>query len=304
MRWPTVSLGEICIVDWGNTSLTKSSYVDDGEYLAVSATGGDGRIGHCEHKALTPVISAIGAQCGKLFLPREDFTAIKNTITLTPINHKQSQEACCPVFLYHLLSSVQLPRRGAGQPFISKGDLQEFKITLPPLEEQRRIAAILDKANQLRQLSRGNLQTLDALVKKVFSDMFGDPISNERDWNSGCIGDFIAKFETGKSLGSGEGDVSDSLRIIKVSAVSSGDFKPEESKPAPKGYVPPPNHFVQEGDLLFCRANTDMLIGEVAYVGHGVQDLLLSDSTRSELGTRQWPKCKPVHPTEGAEMQR
>ena len=151
------------------------------------------------------------------------------------------------------------------------------EIPLPPLKEQRRIAAILDKANQLRQLSQANLQSLDDLLRKVFSDMFGDPVANERGWNSGCIGDFVAQFETGKSLGSGDGDVSDSLRIIRVSAVSSGSFKPEESKPAPKGYVPRENYFVKEGDLLFCRANTDMLIGEVAYVGQGVRDLLLSD---------------------------
>ena len=166
---------------------------------------------------------------------------------------------------------------GASYPAISDSIIHASEIPLPPLEEQRRIAAILDKANRLRQLSQANLQSLDDLERKVFSDMFGDPVDNERSWNSGCIGDFVAKYETGKSLGPGEGDVNDSLRIIRVSAVSSGNYKPEESKPAPKGYVPPPNHFVQEGDLLFCRANTDILIGEVAYVGHGVRDLLLSD---------------------------
>ena len=165
------------------------------------------------------------------------------------------------------------------------------EIPLPPLEEQRRIAAILDKANQLRQLNQANLQSLGDLARKVFSDMFGDPVDNERGWNSGCIGDFVAQFETGKSLGSGDGDVSDSLRIIRVSAVSSGSFKPEESKPAPKGYVPRENHFVQEGDLLFCRANTDMLIGEVAYVGQGVRDLLLSD----KIWRFCWPNKSKSH---------
>jgi type I restriction enzyme S subunit len=166
---------------------------------------------------------------------------------------------------------------GGAQPNISQEIIKNTVLPLPPLEEQRRIAAILDKANQLRQLSQGNLQSLGDLLRKVFSDMFGDPVANERGWNSGCIGDFVAQFETGKSLGSGDGDASDSLRIIRVSAVSSGSFKPEESKPAPKGYVPRENYFVKEGDLLFCRANTDMLIGEVAYVGQGVRDLLLSD---------------------------
>ena len=180
---------------------------------------------------------------------------------------------------------------GGAQPNISQEIIKNTVLPLPPLEEQRRIAAILDKANQLRQLSQGNLQSLGDLLRKVFSDMFGDPVANERGWNSGCIGDFVAQFETGKSLGSGDGDASDSLRIIRVSAVSSGSFKPEESKPAPKGYVPRENYFVKEGDLLFCRANTDMLIGEVAYVGQGVRDLLLSD----KIWRFCWPNNSKSH---------
>jgi type I restriction enzyme S subunit len=187
-------------------------------------------------------------------------------------------------FLYHWFVSpqTQAKLRSYSNKTTNISNLDHSRtlateIPLPPLEEQRRIAAILDKANQLRQLSHANLQSLDDLVRKVFSNMFGDPVDNERGWNSGCIGDFVAQFETGKSLGSGDGDVSDSLRIIRVSAVSSGNFKPEESKLAPKSYIPREHHFVQEGDLLFCRANTDMLIGEVAYVGQGVRDLLLSD---------------------------
>jgi type I restriction enzyme S subunit len=184
MSWPKVALSEICIVDWGNTSLTKSSYVAGGDYLAVSATGGDGRIDHWEHKAMTPVISAIGAQCGKLFLPKEDFTAIKNTITLTPIDDSRNQEACCPIYLYYLLSSMQLPRRGAGQPFISKGDLEKFKIPLPPLEEQRRIAAILDKAGNLRQHANGQLCQAKDLLASLFIETIGDPHQNPRDWST------------------------------------------------------------------------------------------------------------------------
>ena len=77
-------LGEICTIDWGNTALTKKAYIENGKYLAVSATGGDGKINHFEHEADVCVLSAIGAQCGKMFYPGQRFTAIKNTITLTP----------------------------------------------------------------------------------------------------------------------------------------------------------------------------------------------------------------------------
>lgn len=133
-NWELVEIGSVCKVDWGNTKLTKKAYVEGGKYLAVSATGGDGRIDHAEHAANTPVLSAIGANCGRMFFPGEAFTAIKNTITLTP-NH----ELISSDFLFHLMQSVQLPIRGAGQPFISKGDIQKFLISLPPPDEQTRI---------------------------------------------------------------------------------------------------------------------------------------------------------------------
>ena len=81
--WQRVKLGDVAIIDWGNTDLTKSAFVDGGKFLGVSAAGFDGRIDHAEHSAFTPVLSAIGAKCGRMFMPEEDFTAIKNTITLT-----------------------------------------------------------------------------------------------------------------------------------------------------------------------------------------------------------------------------
>lgn len=61
IEWQSVTLKDLCVVDWGNTNLTKSAYVDGGEFLAVSAAGCDGCIGHFEHLKHTPVLSAIGA---------------------------------------------------------------------------------------------------------------------------------------------------------------------------------------------------------------------------------------------------
>jgi type I restriction enzyme S subunit len=142
MSWRELSLKEICNVDWGNTKLTKSSYVNNGKFLAVSAAGADGLINHYEHEANVPVLSAIGAQCGRMFYPGARFTAIKNTITLTP-----KEELADGKFLYYLLTHVELPQRGAGQPFISKGDIEAFRVSIPEnLDEQREIAAKLDSA--------------------------------------------------------------------------------------------------------------------------------------------------------------
>ncbi|HRW65427.1 MAG TPA: restriction endonuclease subunit S [Candidatus Competibacter sp.] len=137
-HWAELSISELATVDWGNTSLTKASYVEEGGFLAVSAAGCDGRIGHAEHQAHTPVLSAIGARCGRMFMPDEDFTAIKNTITLSP-----RQDRCDSYFLFYLMSAVDLPKRGAGQPFISKGDIQKFAVRVPSLDEQCRLAKTL-----------------------------------------------------------------------------------------------------------------------------------------------------------------
>ena len=151
--WQTKTLGEICTVDWGNTDLTKSAYVEGGKYLAVSAAGCDGRIEHKEHEKYTPVLSAIGAQCGRMFLPDEDFTAIKNTITLTP-----RDGTCTGRFLYQLLTHVELPKRGAAQPFISKGDIQSFQVPVPPLTEQQRIVGLLDEAFEGLATAKANAE--------------------------------------------------------------------------------------------------------------------------------------------------
>ncbi len=170
--WVERKLGEICIVDWGNTDLTKKSYVEGGAFLAVSAAGCDGRIGHKEHSKHTPVLSAIGAQCGRMFLPDEDFTAIKNTITLTP-----REGLCTGRFLYRLLTHVELPKRGAAQPFIAKGDIQAFSVSMPEsLSAQTEIEAALAglhaETHRLTRLYEQKLAALAALKQSFLHQAF------------------------------------------------------------------------------------------------------------------------------------
>jgi type I restriction enzyme S subunit len=134
-----VTLADICNIDWGNSNLTKKSYRENGDYLALSAAGPDGRIEHAEHKAFTPVLSAIGARCGRMFLPEEDFTAIKNTIVLTP-----KSESASGKYIYFLFEHLSLPIRGAAQPFIAKGDIEKFEVAIPSLSKQDKIVSILE----------------------------------------------------------------------------------------------------------------------------------------------------------------
>lgn len=71
---------------------------------------------------------------------------------------------------------------GGAQPNISQEKIKKILIPLPPLDEQKRIAAILDKADQLRQKRRQTIALLDSLTQSIFLEMFGDPISNPKGW--------------------------------------------------------------------------------------------------------------------------
>lgn len=171
----TLKLKDICEIDWGNTSLTKKAYEVDGEYLAVSATGADGKISHYEHEDDVCVLSAIGAQCGKMFFPQQRFTAIKNTITLTP-----KRELVNSKYLYHLFTHIKLPKRGAAQPFISKGDIEKFELPhLPSLAEQERIVAKLDAAfaeiDEAVAVTTKNIETVEFLFQKSLDKIFCNP---------------------------------------------------------------------------------------------------------------------------------
>ena len=57
-----------------------------------------------------------------------------------------------------------------------------MEIPLPPLEEQKRIAAILDKADALRRKRQQAIDLTDRLLRSIFLDMFGDPVTNPKGW--------------------------------------------------------------------------------------------------------------------------
>jgi type I restriction enzyme, S subunit len=91
-------------------------------------------------------------------------------------------------FLVHCLNSSACRHQIAGfaigttRSRISRSNLAKVKIPLPPMPQQRRIAAILDKADALRASRRKALAEIDKLTQSIFLDMFGDPVTNPRGW--------------------------------------------------------------------------------------------------------------------------
>ena len=103
---------------------------------------------------------------------------------LHPAPEKVSSE-----WLYYLTSWDEFRKQcarnmtgSAGQKRVPKSYLEHYKVYLPPLDEQRRIAAVLDKVSDLIAKRREQLDKLDELVKARFVEMFGDPVLNPMDW--------------------------------------------------------------------------------------------------------------------------
>ncbi|NPC97854.1 restriction endonuclease subunit S [Nocardioides sp. zg-DK7169] len=151
--------------------------------------------------------------------------------------------------------------------------LESIRIPLPPLDEQRRIAAILDQADALRAKRRKALAHLDELPLAIFLEMFGSP---DEVVDRVPFGE-VARLSGGRNLVAADAGLQSPYRVLKISAVTTGHFKPHESKPLPADYVPPASHLVRRGDLLMSRANTTELVGAVALVHDAPGNLALPD---------------------------
>lgn len=138
--WLLVSLDKLGKVEWGNTSITKKSYVEKG-VVAFSATGPDGFLPEAEWFGPGIVVSAIGANCGKCFYADGEWATIKNTIVF-----QSNEEFVLSKFLYYQLDGQRnWYISGSGQPFITLKTAREKEVVLPPLNEQKRIVAKIEE---------------------------------------------------------------------------------------------------------------------------------------------------------------
>jgi len=98
-------------------------------------------------------------------------------------------------FAFHYISALPLPT-DAGYSRHFKF-LKRTWFPLPPLPEQRRIAAILDKADAVRRKRQQTLDLADQFLRSAFLDMFGDPVTNPKGWPRITIGYLHPYIESG-----------------------------------------------------------------------------------------------------------
>ena len=150
---------------------------------------------------------------------------------------------------------------GNGATFkeVSKEVISRVEIPLPPLAEQKRIAAILDKADAIRRKRQAAIKLADDFLRATFLDMFGDPVSNPKGWEVKHLGglcerlhqgvntaaDKVEYMEKGFPIIQSRNFTNGQLDFNGVKFVSGDDFKKYRDKYAPK-----------KGDLLFSNIGT------------------------------------------------
>ena len=103
----------------------------------------------------------------------------------------------CPRYLFYysqtktFVSHLSRVATGASYPAVTDSDVLEMPIPLPPLSEQKRIAGLLEKADQLRRSRRCALELSDTFLPAAFLELFGDPIKNSAGFRTEQLEDLI-----------------------------------------------------------------------------------------------------------------
>lgn len=170
-------------------------------------------------------------------------------------------------FLYHFLQKeldkIHATTDVVTVKHLSVKKIQDIKIRLPSLKEQKRIAAILDKADGIRQKREQAIKLADDFLRAKFLDMFGTPANNIHRFPKGTIRDLVDSVNYGTSakasIDSGEYPI---LRMGNITYQGGWDFT--DLKYLDLSVKEKDKFLVKEGDLLFNRTNSKELVGKTA----------------------------------------
>ncbi|MEZ8065360.1 restriction endonuclease subunit S [Vibrio sp. FF145] len=153
--------------------------------------------------------------------------------------------------------SEEIIRQGKGATVkgITVDVLKNLQIPLPPLETQKQIAAVLEKADQLRKDCQQMERELNGLAQSVFIDMFGDPVTNPKGWETESL-DTIAKVQIGP-FGSQlhkEDYIADGIPLINPTHIVKGQIVPDMNLTlTPEKFETLPNYHLETGDIIMGR---------------------------------------------------
>ncbi|AOI28602.1 hypothetical protein BFQ28_01615 [Citrobacter freundii] len=257
MSWPMVKLHDICRPKQWKT-IAASSLLESG-YPVYGANGKIGFYSKFTHEFPTLMITCRGATCGNVHISEPMAYINGNAMALDGID--RSKVDIKYLYYFFLKRGFDDVISGSAQPQITGQGLTKVEIPLPPLLEQKRIAAILDKANDIRQKREQAIKLADDFLRATFLAMFGDPVENPKRWDVASLLEY-GSFKNGMNFTKGE-----SGSVLKCLGV--GNFKSlatitcmDNIDEIELNTLPSDDYLLKDGDIVFVRSN-----GNKALVG-------------------------------------
>lgn len=189
-----------------------------------------------------------------------------------------------------------LERLAGGSTFkeVSPQSVRSLDLLLPPLPEQRAIAAVLDTVDDTIERTEAVIAATEELRRALLHELLTRGVPGMHSewkhvpglgtvpacWEVTTLGECLDGIEAGRSpLAESRSARDGEWGVLKVSSVSWGDFRPQENKALIAGTQPEPRFEVRPGDVLLSRANTPDLVGRAVLVKTTPPKLLLSDKT-------------------------
>ena len=270
-------LGDICTINMGQ-SPASSSYNDKNDGLPFFQ-------GNADFGELYPTVRVWCSQPSKVANKKNILISVRAPIGALNIADCEccigrgiaaltvDENACFQKYLWHALHSKvdELNSKGTGSTFkaINKRILEETEIPLPPLDEQRKIAAVLDKISDLIAKRRRQLDKLDELVKSRFVEMFGDPEKNPYGWECTVLANLMS-IKPQNGLYKPQTDYvqgNNGVPILRIDAFYNGkvkDFRALKRLMCSKKEIE--RYELHENDIVINRVNSVEYLGKCAHI--------------------------------------
>ena len=179
-------------------------------------------------------------------------------------------------FLPNALKEIEAKTPFVTVKHLSIKQLRDIEIPLPPLQEQKRIAYILDKADALREKRRQTMAKLDELLQSIFLDMFGDPVTNPKNWDIVEFGTLLSdELRNGQSP-SKKGTIA--AKVLTLTAITKSFYDAMHVKEAFFDTIPK-TKLVDKRDFLICRGNGNLnLVGRAKFPDKDLNDVFFPDT--------------------------
>jgi type I restriction enzyme S subunit len=182
MTFEKVKWGEVLSIKNGrNQKAVENPY---GQYPIYGSGGVMGYADDYLCEAGTTIIGRKGSINNPIFV-KEKFWNVDTAFGL------QAGKSLDEKYLYYFCKTYNFLKHNKATtlPSLTKADLLNIKIPLPPLATQKKIAAILDAADAHRQKTNQLLAKYDELAQSIFLEMFGDPVTNPKGWEVKKMGE-------------------------------------------------------------------------------------------------------------------